>query len=197
MSTATQSLWLVRHGETEWTKTGRHTGRTDVPLTPVGEQQAAAIQARIGARAFALVLASPLSRALETCRLAGFGDVAQVDPDLQEWDYGEFEGRTIAEIRAAQPGWSVWTVGGPGGELPSDLEQRADRIIARVTAVDGDVALFAHGHLLRVVAARWLGYPASAGAGLFMDTASVSVLTCHREDRVIRHWNEICHLAGR
>ncbi len=196
MTAGIQSLWLVRHGETAWTQTGQHTGRTDVPLTPFGEQQASAIRAKIGVRQFSLVLASPLARARETCRLAGFADVAEIDPDLQEWDYGEFEGRTTAEIRSMRPDWSVWTHGGPGGESPGDIAHRADRVLERVAAASGDVALFAHGHLLRVLAARWLGHPPSAGAGLFMDTASVSVLASHREHRIIRHWNEICHLGG-
>ncbi len=196
MTAGIQTLWLVRHGETAWTRTGQHTGRTDVPLTPFGEQQASAIRTKLGARQFALVLSSPLTRALETCRLAGFGDVAAIERDLQEWDYGELEGKTIADIRTLHPDWSVWTRGAPGGESPDDVAQRADRIITRVIAAEGDVALFAHGHLLRVLAARWLGHPARAGAGLFMDTASVSVLTSHREDRIIQHWNEICHLGG-
>ncbi len=196
MTAGMQSLWLVRHGETAWTRTGQHTGRTDVPLTPFGEQQASAIRTKLGARQFSLVLTSPLTRALETCRLAGFGELAAVDADLQEWDYGELEGKTNAEIRGLYPDWSVWTRGGPGGESPEDVARRADRAIARVLAADGDVALFAHGHLLRVLAARWLGHAPSAGAGLFMDTASVSVLASHREDRIIRHWNEICHLGG-
>ena len=194
--TGMQTLWLVRHGETAWTKTGQHTGRTDVPLTPFGEQQASAIRAKLGARQFSLVLTSPLVRARETCRLAGFGEVAEVDSDLQEWDYGEFEGKTNAEIRAIQPDWSVWARGGPGGESPDEVARRVDRVIERALNAPGDVAFFAHGHLLRVLGARWLGHPPSAGAGFFMDTASVSVLASHREDRVIRHWNEICHLGA-
>ena len=190
------TLWLLRHGETAWTRTGQHTGRTDVPLTPLGEQQASAIRAKLGGREFSLVLASPLSRARETGRLAGLGEAAEIVPDLQEWDYGDFEGKTNAEIRVMRPDWSVWAHGGPGGESPDDVARRADRVIARVVEAEGDVALFAHGHLLRVLAARWLGHPPSAGAGLFMDTASMSVLANHREDRIIRHWNEICHLGG-
>lgn len=190
------SVWLLRHGETAWTITGQHTGRTNVPLTPMGERQAGALGARLVGREFALVLTSPLCRARDTCRLAGLGDRAEVDPDLQEWDYGAFEGKTTAEIRAEQPGWTVWSHGGPGGESPADVAARADRVVERVLAAGGDVALFAHGHLLRVFGARWLGHPPHVGAGLHLDTASICVLGHHREDRVIRHWNEVCHLAS-
>lgn len=196
MTAAGSTLWLLRHGETDWTVTGRHTGRTDVPLTPMGELQAGALGARLRGLEFALVLTSPLSRAHETCRLAGFGAGAEVVADLQEWDYGDFEGKTTPQIRAMQARWSVWENGGPRGESPDDVAQRADRVIARLAGVQGNIALFAHGHLLRVLAARWLDLPPRAGAGLMLDTASVSVLGQYREDRVIRHWNEICHLAG-
>lgn len=194
---AAPTLWLLRHGETPWTVSGQHTGRTDVPLTPRGERQAGALGARLTERHFALVLTSPLARAHDTSRLAGFADAAEVDADLFEWDYGGFEGKTNAEIRQVHPEWSIWRHGGPGGELPADIARRADRVIARIADVRGDVAIFGHGHLLRVLAARWLDLPPSAGAGLHLDTASVSVLGQYREDRVIRHWNEICHLAGR
>jgi len=189
-------LWLLRHGETSWTATGRHTGRTDIPLTPRGELQAAALGRRLACRPFSLVLTSPLARARETCRLAGYGGMAGVDPDMQEWDYGDLEGKTTAEIRAQRPTWTVWTSGAPGGEMPADVGQRADRVIARALSASGHVALFAHGHFLRVLAARWLGLAPSGGGSLALDTASVSMIGFEREQRVIRHWNEICHLAG-
>lgn len=190
-------LWLLRHGETAWNVLGRHTGRTDVELTPLGRQQAALLARRLGARPFALVLTSPLIRAHETCRLAGYGEVALVEPDLQEWDYGAYEGRTTAEIRAERPGWTLWDRGVPGGETIDEVAARADRVIARAAAAGGDVALFAHGHLLRVLGARWIGLPGSAGGGLALDTTSVSVLGLERERRVIRHWNDVRHLEER
>jgi probable phosphoglycerate mutase len=190
-------LWLLRHGETAWSILGRHTGRTDVELTPLGRQQAALLGRRLGARPFALVLTSPLIRAHETCRLAGYGEVALVEPDLQEWDYGAYEGRTTAEIRAERPGWTLWDRGVPGGETIDEVAARADRVIARAAAAGGDVALFAHGHLLRVLGARWIGLPGSAGGGLALDTTSVSVLGLERERRVIRHWNDVRHLEER
>ena len=194
-SVATRTLWLVRHGETPWSILGRHTGRTDISLTPRGEQQAAALASRLGGHLFGLVLTSPLVRASETCRLAGYVEPASAEPDLQEWDYGNFEGRTTADIRLEQPSWNLWDTGAPGGETPSAVGQRADRVIARAVAADGDVALFAHGHLLRVLAARWLGFAPSAGGSLALDTASVSMLGWERERRVIRLWNETCHLT--
>ena len=189
-------LWLLRHGETPWTLLGRHTGRTDLELTSRGRQQAALLGRRLGARPFALVLTSPLTRAHETCRLAGYGEAAQTEPDLLEWDYGAYEGRTTAEIRAERPGWAIWEAGVPGGEAIEQVASRADRVIARAAAAEGDVALFAHGHLLRILAARWLGLAGGAGGALALDTTSVSVLGLERGRRVIRHWNEVCHLEG-
>jgi len=193
-------LWLLRHGETPWTVSGRHTGRTDIPLTERGRRQAGALGRRIADVAFELVLTSPLSRALDTCRLAGYGDVAQLEPDLQEWDYGEYDGRTTAEIREQRPGWTIWDDGAPNGESAHGVGLRADRVLERVRsadlASDDKVALFAHGHLLRVLAARWLGWPPNAGGALTLDTASVCVLGTERERPVLRHWNEICHLEG-
>lgn len=187
-------LWLIRHGETPWTVTGRHTGRTDIPLTARGERQAAALARRLAGCTFSLVMTSPLARARETCRHSGHGACAIVEPDLQEWDYGAYEGKTTAEIRLQEPSWTVWTAGAPQGETPADVAVRADRVIARALSVGGPVALFAHGHLLRMLAARWLGLPPGAGAFLALDTASVSQLGLEREQHVIRHWNEICHL---
>ena len=181
---------LVRHGETEWSAAGRHTGRTDVPLDETGRREARALAESLAGRDFALVLTSPLSRAVETCRLAGLGDRAQVRDDLAEWDYGEYEGRTTPEIRAGRPGWSLWADGVVGGETIADVGARVDRVIAEAARAGGDVALFAHGHVLRVLAARWLGLEPDAGKLLALDPASVSVLGWEREWRVIRSWNE-------
>ncbi len=190
------TLWLLRHGETPWTLLGRHTGRTDIGLTARGQRQAVALGQAIAHHTFAVVLTSPLRRAKDTCSLAGHGDVAAEEPDLMEWDYGAFEGKTTLEIREQQPLWTIWDSGVPAGEAPDSVGGRADRVIARALAVGGDVAIFAHGHLLKVLAARWLGLPPSAGGLLALDTASVSVLEMKGEHRLIRHWNEICHLEG-
>jgi probable phosphoglycerate mutase len=187
---AMAQLWLVRHGETAWTVSGRHTGRTDVPLTARGEMQARMLARRIGARPFTLVLTSPLSRARETCRLAGHLAAAQVDPDLAEWDYGTLEGRTRAEIQQDLPGWSIWTGPVPGGETPEQVGARADRVLGRSSGADGDVAIFAHGHVLRVLAARWLGLPPTSGRHLALDPASLGVLGHEHGSPVVRSWNE-------
>ena len=181
---------LIRHGETEWSRAMRHTGRSDIPLTEKGRAQAEALAPRVAERDFELVLSSPLSRALDTCRLAGLGDRAETDPGLQEWDYGEYEGITSAEIRGSRPGWSLWSDGCPGGESPAEVGARADRVLARVSDVDGDTVLFAHGHVLRVVAARWLGLEPADGSKLALDVATLSVLGHeHETSRVIRAWN--------
>ena len=185
-----RDLWLIRHGETEWSRSGQHTGRTDLPLTVQGERQAALLGRRLTGRKFALVLTSPLGRARETCRLAGYGAAARDEPDLREWDYGAYEGRTTAQIREEVPGWIIWKNGVSGGETADQVGGRCDRVIARAAAVDGDVALFAHGHVLRILAARWLGLPAVGGSHLALDTASLSVLGHEHEARVIRNWNE-------
>ena len=189
-----RQIWLARHGETEWSTSGRHTGRTDIPLTDLGRTQAAALGRRLGGHAFALVLTSPRSRAAETARLAGFPD-AVIDPDLGEWDYGEFEGRTTADIRTEIPDWSIWAGPWRRGETVEAVGIRADRVIARCLdpSVDGDVLLFAHGHLLRVLAARWIGLPAAGGASLALGTATVGILGWERANRVIETWNEACH----
>jgi probable phosphoglycerate mutase len=183
-------LTLVRHGDTEWSLSGRHTGWTDIPLVESGRRQAKLLGGRLAGRSFALVLSSPLSRALETCRLAGLGDTATVDPDLREWNYGDLEGLTSDEIRRSMPGWTIWSGPVPGGETADEVGQRADRVIERVMPVDGDVAIFAHGHLLRVLAARWLGLPADHGALFELATATLSRLGWERERRVIELWNE-------
>ena len=180
---------LVRHGETEWSLSGRHTGKTDISLTEEGRRQAKALGPWLGAWSFALVLTSPLRRAVETCRLAGYGEQAQVRPDLMEWDYGRYEGLTSKQIEEIDPDWSLWRNGGPGGEKAADVGRRADRVIAEVRGVDGDVLIFAHGHVLRVLAARWLGQPAEAGRHYALQTASLSVLSYEHRDPVIRHWN--------
>jgi probable phosphoglycerate mutase len=180
---------LVRHGETAWSRSGRHTGRTDVPLTDAGVRNAELLAPRLERRHFAGVFTSPLSRAAETCRLAGLGEKAQVREELLEWDYGEYEGITTPQIRESRPDWYLWRDGCPGGEQPRDVGARADRVIAAIADADQDVALFAHGHILRVVAARWIGLGPEAGALLALNTATLSVLGFERETRVVRRWN--------
>ena len=182
-------LWLIRHGETEWTVSGAHTGRTDIPLTAAGRQQAEAIGRYLAGKQFSLVLESPLQRARETCALAGFDAVAQVDSNLREWDYGDYEGRTTLDIQREAPGWSLWEDGSLNGETVEQVGARADAVIARAVAAAGDVALFAHGHLLRILAARWLGLAPSAGRLFALSTATVSMLGYERETRVIVRWN--------
>ena len=183
-------VWLVRHGETEWARLGRHTGRTDVALTETGRAQATALGRRLAGHPFALVLTSPLSRAVDTAILAGFGDVAVRDPDLQEWDYGALEGRLTAEIRVDYPGWTIWRGPWPDGETIDAVAARADRVIERLRAADGDALVFAHGHVLRVLAARWLGLPAADGGLFALGTATISILGWEREAPVIETWNE-------
>ncbi len=180
---------LVRHGQTAWSLSRQHTSRTEVPLTEQGAAEALALRDRLGPRRFAVVLTSPRVRAAETCRLAGYGDVAEVADDLTEWDYGEYEGRTTAAIREDRPGWTLWGDGVPGGESAAQVAGRADRVVERLRAVDGDVAVFAHGHLLRVLAARWLDLPPEAGRLLSLDPASVSALGWEREQPVVVSWN--------
>ena len=178
---------LVRHGETPWSESGRHTGRTNVPLTDRGRQQARALGAAIARRRFAQVLTSPSARATETCRLAGLA--GEVDQDLREWDYGHHEGRTTREIREDDPGWTVWRGPVPGGERLDQVAARADRVIGRLVGAGGDVAVFSHGHFLRVLTARWLELPALEGRRFALDTATVSVLGTERELRAVRRWN--------
>ena len=190
-------IWLVRHGETEWSKSGRHTGRTDIPLTAMGAQQGEALGRYLAGRQFALVLTSPLERARETCRLAGFDAVAQVSDDLLEWDYGIYEGLTTAAVRAEQPGWSIWTTPVPQGETVEQVGERARRVIDRAAAVAGDVALFAHAHVLRILAACWIGLPPIHGRNLALDAASLSILGYERETRVIQVWNQDWRLVLR
>jgi len=180
---------LVRHGETEWSAAARHTSFTDEPLTEVGREQARALGVRLASWRFALVLTSPRSRARETCELAGLGPRAEVTDDLAEWDYGEYEGRTTAEIRATRPGWTIFSDGAPGGETAEQVAARADRVLARVAAAEGPVALFSHGHLLRVLGARWIGLGAADGALFALATARIGVLGHEREQRVMQVWN--------
>lgn len=184
-----QQIYLIRHGETEWSRTGRHTGRTDVPLNEEGRLRAERIGRELRDRTLT-VWTSPLQRARETCRLAGFADQAVVDDDLREWDYGIYEGRTTAEIRSETPSWSVWLSPIVNGESLAQVAERAQRVIDRVTAAtQGDVGLFAHGHILRILAACWMGLPPITGRYLALDTASISTLGYERQTRVIRKWN--------
>jgi broad specificity phosphatase PhoE len=187
---------LARHGETEWSLSGQHTGRTDVPLTDRGVEHARALGRRLAGHNFAAVFTSPMSRAVETCRFAGLGDLAQVRDELLEWDYGEYEGLTTPQIREQRPGWLLWRDGCPGGETAAEVGARVDRLIAEVRSADGNVALFAHGHVLRVLGARWVGLQAEAGAVLYLSTATLSVVGYEREVPVIRLWNDSSHLAG-
>jgi broad specificity phosphatase PhoE len=183
---------LIRHGETEWSASGRHTSVTDVPLSEAGRRAAGRLRGRLAGREFALVLSSPRARAHQTAALAGLDP--QVDDDLVEFAYGEYEGRTTPEIRRERPGWSVWADGAPGGETAERVGERADRAIERALAADGDVAVFAHGHVLRVVGARWIGLPAVYGGNLMLDTGSLSELGFERERRAILLWNDTSHL---
>jgi len=192
MSEALPIVYLARHGQTAWTISGQHTGLTDLPLTAHGEAEAIQLANRLAGLTFAAVLTSPLQRAVRTCNLAGFGSVARVEPDLVEWNYGAYEGRTSAEIRAGHPGWVVFRDGCPGGESPEQVGSRADRVIRRVRAMGRDVLLFSSGHFLRVFTARWLGLEPGAGRYFLLGTASLSALGYEhdRSEPVIRRWNE-------
>jgi broad specificity phosphatase PhoE len=189
MSTHAPDVVLVRHGQTEWSRDGKHTGWTDIPLTERGRQDAQAVGAALRERRFARVLTSPLSRASETARLAGFGDVAEQRDELREWDYGAYEGRKTAEIRENSPGWSLWSDGVPDGESLDQVGARADRVIAELRSLDGDVLVFAHGHLLRILTARWLGLDPRDGRLFALDPATISMLGYERETPVISLWN--------
>ncbi len=177
----------MRHGETEWSAALRHTGRTDVPLTEAGERQARAVGEALRGREFELVLSSPLRRALDTARLAGFEP--QVREELAEWDYGEYEGLTTAQIRETVPDWTIWRYGAPGGESPADVGERADRVLGEISQAEGDVLVFAHGHLLRALAARWLGLEPQDGRLFALDSGTLSRLGFEHEEQVIRSWN--------
>ena len=180
---------VIRHGETDWSLAGRHTSRTDLPLTEAGRRRASALAPRLAKRSFSLVLTSPLRRARETCELAGFGAVAEAFEDLREWDYGEYEGLTTPEIRERDPDWNLWRDGCPGGETPERVARRADHALERLRSAGGDALAFAHGHILRVLAARWVGLEPAAGAHFALQAGAVSVLGWERETRVLQRWN--------
>jgi broad specificity phosphatase PhoE len=196
MSEVLPVVYLARHGETSWSLSGQHTGRTDLPLTERGERNARALGKRLQGLTFARVLTSPLQRALRTCELAGFGAAAEIDPDLVEWDYGQYEGRRTADIHAELPGWQLFRDGCPGGESPEQVGARADRVIERVRAVRGDVLLFSSGHFLRALASRWLGLEAAGGQYFLLGTASLSALGYEHNlaEPAIRLWNEARHV---
>jgi broad specificity phosphatase PhoE len=187
--TENMQLWLIRHGETEWSLSGAHTSRTDIPLTERGKERAAKIRDYLAQRKFSLVLTSPLHRARETCRIAGYADAAQIEENLREWDYGIFEGRTTADIRKDQPDWSIWDSPVPEGEPVEHVAARAQKVIDRALQAGGDVALFAHAHILRILAATWLGLEPRGGRLFALGTGSVSTLGYERETRVISTWN--------
>jgi broad specificity phosphatase PhoE len=191
-----QVIYLARHGETAWSLSGQHTGLTDLPLTERGELHATRLGERLRGRTFAKVLTSPLQRARRTCELAGFGSVAEVDRDLVEWNYGAYEGLRTIEIRAERPDWDLFEHGCPGGETPEDVGVRADRVVSRIRALDGDVLLFSSGHFLRVLAARWLGLSPRMGRYFYLGTASLSTLGYESviSQPVLRLWNDTSHL---
>jgi broad specificity phosphatase PhoE len=189
MSSSDQRVFAIRHGETEWSLSLQHTGTTDIPLTDNGRRLAERIRPVLGKEKFELVLTSPLQRARETCELSGLGNRAIVDSDLVEWNYGEYEGLTPKQIHEKVPGWLIFRDGCPGGETPAEIAARVDRVIARTRAADGNVALFAHGHVLRVLAARWIGLPAGAGQHFLLDTGTLNVLAYYRGIPALRIWN--------
>lgn len=191
MDDALPRAYLVRHGETEWSAAGKHTGRTDIPLTPRGEEHARRLGDRLSERSFPIVWTSPLRRAAETCRLAGYADRAETLPDLYEWDYGDYEGKLGKDIRAARPGWSLFRDGAAGGESPADVAARADRVLTRFRETNADVLIFSSGHFLRVLAVRFLGLGPEAGRLFRLDTASISCLGYDhdRSEPAIRFWN--------
>lgn len=189
---------LVRHAETEWSQSGQHTGATDLPLLDEGRRKARLVGQRLGGAKFDTVLTSPLDRAAETCRLAGYGDVAETREELREWDYGDYEGVTTADIRERQPDWSVWRDGAPGGESPDGVEKRVDRLVAELADVcdsGGHALVFGHGHLLRGLGVRWVELPIGDGRLMLLSTGSLSRLGGKRELRVIETWNDTCHLT--
>ena len=191
-------VYLVRHGETAWTLSGQHTGLTDLPLTKCGERNARRLGERLHGVTFAKVLTSPLQRATRTCELAGFGAVAEIDRDLLEWNYGEYEGRLITDIHRERPDWQLFRDGCPGGESPKDVGTRADRAVKRIREVDGDVLVFSSGHFLRVFAARWLGLDAASGRYFLLSTANISLLGYEHNlsEPVIRLWNDTRHIES-
>lgn len=189
MDKPSQQVYLIRHGETEWSLTGQHTGTTDIALTENGKRTAKLFQPLLAKENFALVLTSPMERARMMCELAGLGDQAEINLDLSEWNYGEYEGLTTKAIREKFPRWMLFTDGCPGGENPEQIANRADRLISRIRKVDGKVALFAHGHILRVLAARWNGLSVLMGSHFLLDTATLSILSYDREIPAVKQWN--------
>jgi probable phosphoglycerate mutase len=197
MSQPLPVVYLARHGETAWTVSGQHTGRSDIPLTERGERNARSLGERLRGLAFARVFTSPLQRARRTCELAGFGAAAQVDPDLVEWNYGTYEGKTTADIRKERPDWDLFRDGGPGGESVADVGARADRVVARLRTGDGDVLLFSSGHFSRVLASRWLGLDAASGRFFYLSTAALCALGYehNKQEPVVRLWNDCRHVG--
>jgi len=193
------TLYLVRHGETAWSVTGQHTGRTDLPLNKQGEENARRIGDRLRGVAFEHVWSSPLQRALSTCRLAGFGDRVEIDPDLFEWNYGDYEGKTSAEIRQHRPDWQLFRDGCPGGEGVAEVAARADRFVAKLRRIHERGLVFSSGHILRTIGARWSELDAAAGSRLYLSTGSISILGFDhsRDEPVLRSWNDTNHLAGK
>ena len=183
------NVFAIRHGETAWSLSGQHTGTTDIPLTDNGRRLAERLRPMLARESFALVLCSPMQRSRETCKLAGLGNQLTIDPDLVEWNYGAYEGLTPKQIHETAPGWLIFRDGCPGGETPEQVGARVDRVIVRIRAAEGDVALFAHGHVLRVLAARWIGLPASAGQHFLLDTGTLCVLGYYRDNPAVRVWN--------
>ena len=191
---ASPEIYLVRHGQTEWSLSGQHTGTTDLPLTEQGIKHAEALGERLRGHAFGTVFSSPLNRAIETCRLVGLGDQVVERPDLVEWNYGEYEGLTTKKIRETVPGWTIWSHPTPGAETAAEIGARVDGVVSDLAASESDAAVFAHGHVLRVLGARWIGLPPEGGALLALSTATLSILGWERENRVIRLWNDGSHL---
>jgi len=185
------NVFAIRHGETAWSHSGQHTGVTDIPLTEGGRQMAIELRPALEGKAFALVLVSPLRRARETCELAGLGDGAINEPDLMEWNYGQYEGLTTEQIHENARGWMIFRDGAPSGETPEQVGLRVDRVIARARSASGNVALFAHGHVLRVLGARWIGLPPQSGQHLLLDTGTLCVLSYYRQTPAIQLWNGV------
>ncbi len=189
MTAPEQQIYVIRHGETEWSLSGQHTGVTDIPLTENGRHLAKFLHPVLAKESFALVLTSPLQRAKETCKLSGLRDQAEVDSNLMEWNYGDYEGLTSDHIHKTIPGWLIFTNGAPGGETPEQVGERADQVIKRARAAKGNVALFAHGHILRVLVARWIDLPATAGRNFLLDTGTLNILSYYRGAPAVKQWN--------
>jgi broad specificity phosphatase PhoE len=196
MPERTWQIVLARHGETEWSRDGRHTGRSDIPLTARGRDDARCLVRALSGHRFARVLCSPLQRARDTCALAGLADRAELRDELLEWDYGEYEGLTTEQIQERRPGWLLWRDGCPDGEMPEDVGRRVDPVVAELMAAGDDAAVIAHGHLLRVLASRWLAQPAEHGAHLALGTTAVSLLGFEHEIPTLHRWNDVSHLPA-